>query len=146
MILFWKTSGEYGDFCNFSRHPILVNGITFPTNEHYFQAMKFINSPKDFKDVLAAPTPKLAAEIGRDRSRLLRKDWESVKDDIMLYALRYKVSQHPSIKAKLLSTGDEEIIEDSPYDYYWGWGSDHSGRNQLGKCWMQLRDELRSTE
>jgi ribA/ribD-fused uncharacterized protein len=112
------------------------------TNEHYFQAMKFINSPKDFNDVLNASTPSEAASIGRDRSRPLREDWESVKDEIMYKVCKVKIESYPDIKELLLSTGSEEIVEDSPYDSYWGWGKDHKGRNQLGKTWMRIRDEL----
>lgn len=144
MILFWKNIGPHGNFCNFSRHPMIIDNIKYPTNEHYFQAMKFPYKEKDFWDVVNAETPHIAAQIGRDRSRPLRSDWEVVKDNIMLSGLRYKINQYPEIKDLLLSTKDEEIVEDSPIDYYWGWGKDHSGKNQLGKCWMKLRDEIRN--
>ena len=106
--------------------------------------MKFKYKSKDFYDVVEASTPHLAAQIGRDRSRPLRKDWEEVKDDIMYKALQLKVEQNPIVKATILSSGDEVIVEDSPIDYYWGWGKDHSGKNILGKHWMELREELRN--
>jgi len=70
------------------------------------------------------------------------EDWEEVKDGIMLDALRLKFTQHSELKELLLSTGDEEIIEDSPIDSYWGCGSDGEGKNMLGKLLMKLRSEL----
>ena len=54
-----------------------------------------------------------------------------------------KVLEYPAIKEILLNTGDEEIIEDSPIDYYWGCGKDGSGKNMLGIIIMVIRDELR---
>lgn len=42
---------------------------------------------------------------------------------------------------KLPETKDYLIVEDSPKDSYWGWGSDRLGENNLGKLWMELREE-----
>jgi predicted NAD-dependent protein-ADP-ribosyltransferase YbiA (DUF1768 family) len=42
-----------------------------------------------------------------------------------------------------LATGDEEIIENSPIDSYWGCGADGQGKNMLGKILMETRDILR---
>jgi ribA/ribD-fused uncharacterized protein len=42
-----------------------------------------------------------------------------------------------------LSTGDEEIVEDSPIDSYWGCGADGKGQNNLGKILMEVRSRLR---
>ena len=43
----------------------------------------------------------------------------------------------------LLATGDKELVENAPGDYYWGCGADGSGRNMLGRILMELRAELR---
>ena len=58
--------------------------------------------------------------------------------------VRAKCEQNPYVKQKLLETLDEEIIEDSPKDAFWGWGENRDGRNELGKIWMRLRNELNS--
>ena len=39
-------------------------------------------------------------------------------------------------------TGKRKIIEDSPKDNFWGWGGKRNGKNELGKIWMKLRDEI----
>lgn len=57
----------------------------------------------------------------------------------MRRAVLRKFETHADIRAILLATGDEEIIENSPTDYYWGCGTDGSGRNMLGQILMQVR-------
>lgn len=144
-IKFYKPKDPYGCFSNFSRHPITLDGRTWATTEHYFQAQKYIGTPR-YDQIANAPTPRIAADLGRDRGLPLRADWEQVKDEVMLKCVREKVLQHLYIKELLLSTGDAEIIEDSPIDWYWGCGKDGTGRNQLGKTFMIIRDELLRTE
>ena len=133
----------YGCFSNFSRHPFELDGVRWPTSEHYFQAQKFAGTP-DAEEVRAARTPKQAAEMGRDRRRPLRPDWETVKDDVMRRAVLRKFESHDEIRAILLGTGDEHIVEDAPKDYYWGCGADGSGKNRLGQILMEVRQILRS--
>ena len=40
-IRFYRENEEYGCFSNFSNHKVEIEGKTWPTTEHYFQAMKF---------------------------------------------------------------------------------------------------------
>lgn len=44
VINFCSTTGEFGCFSNFSRHPIHLGGKRWPTSEHYFQAQKMIHN------------------------------------------------------------------------------------------------------
>jgi len=133
----------YGCFSNFSPHPITLDGARWPTTEHYFQARKFAGTPHE-EQVRLARTPKQAAELGRDRKRPLRPDWESVKDDLMRRAVLAKFEQHPDIRAILLATGDEPIVENAPGDRYWGCGADGSGKNMLGIILEEVRATLRT--
>ena len=43
-IVFYRVSEPYGEFSNFSPHPIKLKGLTWPTSEHYFQAQKFVGT------------------------------------------------------------------------------------------------------
>ena len=142
IIKFYSTKGKYGCFSNFSKHPIRLKGKTWPTTEHYFQAQKFAGTDYE-EDIRNAPYAGAAAKMGRDRSNPLRKDWESVKEDVMYEAIKAKFTQHEDIKKVLLNSGDAKIEEDSPIDWYWGVGKDHKGKNRLGILLMRLRDELR---
>lgn len=133
----------YGCFSNFSAHGFELDGAWWPTSEHYFQAQKFPNSP--YQDqIRCARTPKQAAQMGRDRDRPLRPDWESVKEDVMYQGVLTKFSTHDAIREILLNTGDEDIVENAPHDYYWGCGKDGSGKNRLGIILVKVRQALRA--
>ena len=142
-IKFYKIKEPYGCFSNFSRHAISLDGRIWATTEHYFQAQKFIGTPR-YDQIANAESPRIAADLGRDRGLPMRVDWEQVKDEVMLKCVREKVLQHPQVIDILIGTGVAEIIEDSPIDWYWGCGKDGTGRNQLGKTLMAVRDELKS--
>ena len=143
-MYFYNTRGHYGCFSNFSAHGIELDGVWWPTTEHYFQAQKFAGTDTgSVESIRLARTPKQAAEMGRDRKRPLRPDWNDVKDDVMRRAVMKKFQTHASLRDILLSTGSEAIIENAPSDYYWGCGKDGSGQNMLGKILMEVRETLR---
>ena len=81
--------------------------------------------------------------MGRDRKNPIRKDWESVKDNIMREAVYAKFTQHDDLKKILLSTGDEVLIEHTENDNYWADGGDGSGKNMLGIILMEVRDKIK---
>lgn len=140
-IYFYSTKGNYGCFSNFSHHGFMLDNKYWKTSEHYFQAQKFAGTDHE-EELSNAPSPMAVAEMGRDRKRPLREDWEKVKDDVMRKAVMRKFETHEDIRELLLSTGDEEIIENTKGDYYWGCGSDGSGKNMLGKILMEVREKL----
>ena len=139
-INFYSVSEEFGCFSNFSPHPIRLDGKTWPTSEHYFQARKFAGTP-DEEEVRQAKSPMVAARMGRSRKRPLRKDWESVKDRIMHEAVLAKFTQHADLREILLGTGDSKIVEHTENDRYWGDGGDGSGKNMLGRLLLRVREQ-----
>lgn len=141
-IKFYRQGETWGEFSNFSPHPITIDDQRWPTTEHYFQAQKFADLEHQDK-VRAAKDPGDAARLGR-RLPGLRSDWEQVKDEVMLTALRAKFTQHAKLGRRLLSTGDAVLIEHTKNDAYWADGGDGSGQNRLGVLLMQLREELRA--
>jgi ribA/ribD-fused uncharacterized protein len=143
VIAFYSTTGEYGCFSNFSRHAVFLKGKRWRTTEHYFQAQKFAGTAHE-EAVRQANTPMIAAQMGRDRKRPLRRDWEGVKDQVMLEAVRAKFTQHDDLKVTLLGTGDAKLVEHTANDSYWGDGGDGSGKNRLGQILMRVREELRA--
>jgi N-glycosidase YbiA len=142
VIEFYSTAGEYGEFSNFSRHSIHLDGKRWPTSEHYFQAQKFDDEAYREK-IRMAPKPMMAAELGRDRKQKLRRDWESVKDNVMRKAVLAKFSQHKELAELLLSTDDKKLVEHTANDNYWGDGGDGTGKNRLGQILMEVRTQLR---
>jgi ribA/ribD-fused uncharacterized protein len=142
VIKFYRQHDPWGEFSNFSAHPIDLDGQRWPTTEHYFQAQKFADPALQAK-IRNAKDPGDAARLGR-RLPGLRSDWEQVKDDVMLHALRAKFTQHPKLGQLLLSTADAKLVEHTVNDRYWADGGDGSGKNRLGELLMQLRSELRN--
>jgi len=135
----------YGCFSNFSPHGFELDEVWWSTSEHYFQAQKFAGTT--FADqIRQAPTPNEAAKMGRRRSHPLRPDWEEIKDQVMLRGVLRKFEIHAGIRAVLLATGEELLVENAPKDYYWGCGADGSGQNKLGQVLMTVRAVLRSRE
>jgi ribA/ribD-fused uncharacterized protein len=142
-IHFYSVGEAYGEFSNFAAFPITLGKKKWPTSEHYFQAQKFEN-PADREEVRKANSPMLAARLGRDRKKKLRKDWEAVKVGIMRQALEAKFTQHEELKELLLSTGTAKLVEHTTNDSYWGDGGDGTGKNMLGLLLMELRNNLSS--
>lgn len=135
---------KYAFLSNFYASPFTHDGITYPTNEHFFQAMKTLDIAER-KAIAAADTPGKAKRMGR--AVKLRSDWEKVKVYYMELGLRLKFAD-PELAKKLIDTGDEELIEGNWWhDNTWGscFCSDcinKPGRNLLGMLLMELRKEL----
>jgi N-glycosidase YbiA len=66
-----------------------------------------------------------------------------VKTQVMRVGVLQKFITHSDIREVLLITGDEMLIENSPTDYFWGCGANHTGENHLGKILMGVRAEIR---
>src|SRR5690348_11382458 len=141
-IKFYATKNAWGEFSNFFAAPFELDGRIWPTSEHYFQAKKFIDLDYQEK-IRTVESPMIAARLGRSRQVPIRSDWEQIKDEIMLAAVRAKFAAHSRLQELLLSTEYEFLIEDSPTDFYWGCGADGSGKNRLGQILVQVREELR---
>ena len=141
-----KFDGEYAFLSNFSNSILYdIDGIEYPTVEHYFQAQKTL----DFNTrlaIAAAPTPGKAKRLGRHV--YLRADWNDVKIDIMRDALIQKFMDK-KLQKKLVDTGDAELIEGNWWhDNFYGdchceKCRDIIGENHLGKLLMDIREKLK---
>jgi ribA/ribD-fused uncharacterized protein len=170
-IKFYDAKKPYFEFSNYAMgYPIVVEGIVWPSTEHYYQARKFIydgnseldreyaelirnqNTPNKAR-ILAnmdagkqnfAWAKELRILIAKYKDRVRKRyDWDDIKLEVMKEALRLKFSEkHPSLTKLLLDSNETMIIEDSPRDWYWGIGKDGKGQNWLGKLLMERRQEL----
>ncbi len=138
--------GQNAFLSNFHPSPIEIDGITFSTVEHAFQAAK--TDDRATKEVIAAkPKPGQAKVAGGKRGiikgDLFRKDWEQVKVSIMKDIVRQKFTAHPDLKQALLNTGDAELEEGNIWnDTFWG-VCRGKGKNTLGIILQEIRAELR---
>ena len=154
MTIYFEYAGEnpYGCFSNFAFYGVKLDIFQCRTSEHYFQAQKFEGSPSTkreakrnnflLKEILKAKTPEIAIALAENYRQFWRSDWEDIKDQIMYQAVFKKFHYHEDIRKILLGSGKQTIIYHSPSDYYWGFGEDGTGDNQLGKILMSVRDVL----
>lgn len=138
---------EFYCFDNFSSFRVLVDGVLYCTLEHAYQASKFLQSaPEIAEQIINAYSAHEAQKIAFANRDKQRKDWSEVKVDIMEKLVRLKVEQNPYVKQKLMQTKNYIICEDSPKDAFWGIGPNRDGRNELGKIYMKIREELFKSE
>ncbi|MBW6099577.1 DUF1768 domain-containing protein [Escherichia coli] len=129
-------------FSNFAARPIKVDGKTWPTSEHYFQAQKFLDEKIPRRDPSGFFPYGRRTHGGAIVLSLCVKNWESVKEQVMRKALRAKFEQHAELRALLLATAPAKLVEHTENDAYWGDGGNGKGKNRLGYLLMELREQL----
>lgn len=134
---------KYYMLSNLSAHAVKFDGRLYPTSEHAYQASKF-EDEKAIEEIRQAKSPLEAKAIAKSKfgTPAEKTDWQFDKLLTMERILKAKLDQHSEVKNALISTGNSEIIEDSPIDAFWGCGEDGKGESHLGKIWMKLRSQL----
>ncbi len=102
------------------------------------------SAPELAQAIFEARNPYAVKEISDSNKDKVHPNFQDKKLEIMEEILRAKLKQHPSVREKLLKTGQKVIIENSPSDDYWGAGREGKGENHLGKIWMKLREEIKN--
>lgn len=145
VIFFYEKDEPFYEFTNFAPFPVNIDGVTWPTSEHYFQAQKFTGRPDLQKYIRHIREPRDAFNAARQYAADVRSDWHrGAKDRVMRMAVRAKFSQHPELGRLLLSTKDAVLVEHTTNDAYWGDGGGAGlGENMLGQILMEVRRELR---
>lgn len=134
---------EFFVFDNFAAFQVDWQGRRWPTSEHAYQAAHFFDTdPELVEEIANALSPHDALKLAKQNVHKVPEDWSEIKIEIMEDICRNKLQQNPYIQHKLLQTGDVPIVEDSPKDDFWGWGKNRDGRNELGKIWMRLREDM----
>ncbi len=136
---------EFYTFDNFSSFQVDYKGCRWATSEHAYQASHFFETaPEVAEQIHKARSAHEAYSIANDNENKEPDNWNEIKVGIMYEICKLKLLQNPYVKKKLELSGDLDIVEDSPKDDFWGWGAKRDGRNELGKIWMRLREELRA--
>eukprot|EP00727_Mastigamoeba_balamuthi_P003567 m51a1_g13207 putative swarming motility protein ybia (432) ;mRNA; f:14-2570 len=94
---------------------VAVNGVEWPSAEHFFQAQKFPHLPtvaEVIRTGIASPLSVLS--FARELDALKRPDWEAVEMQVMEAALRAKFSQHESLARLLVYTHPHQLVESGP--------------------------------
>lgn len=138
-------------------HPFIVDGITYPTAEHYMMAEKarLFGDEGMRQRILASRHPGEAKKLGRLVAHFSDGIWKAQRWRIIVEGNLAKFSQHEPLRAFLtITTGRYVLVEASPYDRIWGigLGKEHPdaanpakwpGLNLLGFALMDVRERLR---
>ena len=172
-IKYPQSADYYGNyFGNYSNHPVNIDGETFATTEHYFQAQKVVcveesktpryyqilnsKDPDEAKDFVnywkgANKDPRYLADPkkpnpynGLKNPSSQMQAWFNQSANVMRKAIHAKVDQNADVKQVLLSTGDAPLLEHSVKynDKIWGIGTNGDGKNLLGIILMEERAKL----
>lgn len=136
--------------------PFQVDGVTYPTAEHYMMAEKarIFGDAEALRQVLGTRDPAEAKRIGRSVRGYSDEIWVGRRVEVVVRGNLAKFRQGDEIRAYLLQTGDRILVEASPTDQVWGIGLDSvdrrvmdprrwRGQNLLGFALMDVRDQLR---
>lgn len=141
-VLFNATKiNEYKELDN--RYPanITLDGKTWPSVEHYYQASKFPTLPEFQEQIRSMPTAMAAAKAGKtkDPAKPIRADWKEKREEIARKAIFAKFDQNPQLKQILLDTYPRPLVFADGTDGFWGIGRTKLGSNKLGSLLMQYR-------
>lgn len=144
-VRFYHSDQPWGELSNFSGHAVFLRGKVWPTVEHFYQAQKFAGVEHE-ESIRCCRSPALAKQRAAEHAEFRRRDWDSLKEEVMLEALRAKFGQHPDLRRRLLATRERLLAEHTDRDRYWGDAGDGTGRNRLGLLLMQVRAEIQRVE
>lgn len=130
-----KFSGKNRWLSNFWPAEVELDGVTYASVEHAYQAAKTTNNDDRalFHGISAGVAKKLSKKIK------VRDDWDNIKIEVMINLNLQKYQKHPDLAAKLIATGDQPLVEGNTWgDVFWG-VCNGVGENHLGKILMEIR-------
>lgn len=154
MILIGKVKEPFGWLGNMSPYPVVWEGLTYLTNEALFQSLRFDDHA--IREAIRAQKSPMSAKFvaKREKARMVVKPLSEQDLDNMRLCLRLKIEQHPDLRAMLLDTGEEDIVEDCTKrprgsGLFWGAANKDgvwNGENWLGRLWMERRQYEKFTQ
>lgn len=130
IILFYghhaKTPGVVGKhvFSQWWPAPFTVDGITYPTAEHWMMVGKarMMDDEAMVEKILADPDPATAKLLGRHITPWDEAAWVGIRLDVVAQGNFHKFYQNKALGDFLVGTGNAVIAEASPNDKIWGIG------------------------
>ena len=155
---FWKTSKgilDEGCFSQWQISHFSFRGIQYSSAEQFMMAHKAIafNDRETLKEIMNESHPRKIKKLGRQIVNFNSDTWDKYKYCVALIGNYCKFDQNEKMKQILINTGDNIIVEASPYDKIWGVGLDENdsrimnplyweGENLLGFVLMKVRDYI----
>ena len=142
-------------FSQWWHSPFTVDGVRYPTAEHYMMAAKarLFGDTETLGKILTASGPGQVKALGRSVDRFDENAWCAHRYDAVVEGNLAKFSQNAELKEFLLSTKRRVLVEASPVDRIWGIGLAEDspdaerpqrwrGLNLLGFALMEVRERL----
>jgi ribA/ribD-fused uncharacterized protein len=134
--------------------PFTVDGVSYPTAEHWMMAGKarLFRDDQALAAVLAAADPRAAKAAGRSVRGFDEEAWAAARFDLVVAGNLAKFRCNPELGVFLATTPPGVLVEASPRDRIWGIGMNAShpnarrpsrwrGTNLLGFALMNVRDQ-----
>jgi ribA/ribD-fused uncharacterized protein len=134
--------------------PFSVDGVTYPTAEHWMMAKKaWLFKDEEILDtILHTPKPDAVKKLGRKVKNFDAEKWSKESYTFVVEGNLHKFTQNKLLAKFLKETEDAIIVEASPYDAIWGIAlkqdqkealnpKEWRGTNLLGFALMEVRDK-----
>jgi len=135
------------------------NNIKYNNAESYMMYKKALlfNDTEIAQEILKSNHPGTVKRLGRKIKNFDDQKWNDNKLDIVERANYLKFTQNPDLLRMLLADKDLILVEASPQDKIWGIGlhfdddkvldeNNWNGENLLGKCIMNIRNDILNKE
>jgi len=135
---------QYRCFSNFHPCPVEIDGLTYPSSEHAYMAMKTTDAFQRKKLAFEIVKPGDAKKFGGPGGGItLREGWDAgLRDTEMDRVVYAKFSQNKAEQSILLSTLGKSLHETNWWkDTYWG-VCEGIGQDKLGKTLERVRDRI----
>lgn len=149
-ILFNSRIPEYAFLSAFYPGPFIAplgkKLVLFPNREAYYQAHK--TKDKTFRSkIINSLEASRSKYFGSAKSGCpIVDDFDAGREKLMRKAIRYQMTQNQVLRRLLRDTKDAKLIEDAPWDDFFGTGRDGKGKNVHGKLLMEYRDEFSDSD
>src|SRR5688500_3024032 len=134
----------------------VVDDVAYTSAEQWMMAEKarLMGDASTRAKILATDDPATVKALGREVTPYDETLWVAQRLDVVTRGSIAKLDQNAELKAFLLSTGDDVLVEASPKDTVWGIGlaendpragdpAQWRGENLLGQALMRARAALR---
>lgn len=149
-IGFTTTAAEWGIFSNFTKTPMVVNGIEFACVEQLFHYIHLNNEQERAEYLKLTPNMGLKMKAKAFEKRgVERSDWREIAVDVMRFCLNHKYQASTEFRKALADSGDRFIVEDESNRKKKpdSWGTvfdtgtnEYYGKNIMGRLLMELRE------
>lgn len=157
MIGFHWQENEYSYLSNWYKADFEYGRQTYCCVEQYmmFQKTAMFKMWEVAEEIMKTDDPAVMQKLGQTRSELFdAKIWDETGYEVVKCGLLHKFEQNKELREKLLSTGNEILVECAGSDSKWGIGinikddswknvTEWKGKNLLGRALMEVREELR---